>query len=180
MVRNFSVDDERLVAYVVLHAGVPHWDEHINLFDRLRLPLQAIFPTAMIPAHFVILESLPLTANGKADRKALEKIPLSRAPMSMKQAHACDASRKIEEHLIEIWCEILGVDSVANSDDFFALGGHSLLAIKIIARLKAQSRYKISIGDLFEHRTIQSLATLIWGRQDTASDITSSALETSR
>jgi amino acid adenylation domain-containing protein len=163
LVREFDIDDERLVAYVALHAGIPREGDRANLVRQLRSSLQKTLPIQMIPAHFVIFESLPLTDNGKADRKSLLALPVNRTPVSVEQPIAQLVTQDIERRLTEVWCQVLGVDKIDRSDDFFELGGHSLLAAKVVTLLKPQ--YKLSIQEVFQHPTIQNLTALIASRQ---------------
>ncbi|HYV13341.1 MAG TPA: non-ribosomal peptide synthetase, partial [Pyrinomonadaceae bacterium] len=140
--------EKRLVAYVVSEAGP---DE---LCDFLRQHL----PAYMIPAAWVKLEALPLTANGKVDRRALPD-PDSQRP---KLSSAYIAPRTaIEREIAEVWQEVLGVEGVGADDNFFDLGGHSLHAIRVHGKLCAKFGNELSLVQLFQFPTITALAGLI-------------------
>ncbi|MES1211197.1 MAG: phosphopantetheine-binding protein, partial [Acidobacteriota bacterium] len=109
-------------------------------------------PEPMVPSAFVVLESWPLTPNGKVDRKAL--------PAPDRQI---DASRyvapgdAVEELLAGIWAEVLRLDRVGVHDDFFTIGGHSMLATQVMSRLR-EGGVDLPLRTLFERPTIRALA----------------------
>jgi amino acid adenylation domain-containing protein len=160
LMREFGPDDQRLVAYVTLHAGVPSEAARAQVLEQMRQPLAEILPANVVPAHFVVLDGLPLTPNGKADRQALGELPLMRATLVVQAAGAGG----LEERLRAVWASVLGVEKVGDDDDFFALGGHSLLAVKLVARLRKEHGLKVSIGELFEKRSVRGIAALVSGR----------------
>jgi amino acid adenylation domain-containing protein len=125
--------------------------------DVLRRSLAARLPDYMIPAAFVFLDALPLTGNGKVDRKALA----ARSEIS-RSAQEFEAPRgRVEEELARIWSEILGAANIGRRDDFFALGGHSLLAMRMRARVQEALNADLSSRDFFEARTIADLAVIV-------------------
>ncbi|XYI03830.1 non-ribosomal peptide synthase/polyketide synthase [Sorangium sp. So ce1128] len=142
----------QLVAYVVARGGaMPDPAE-------LRRHLQQKLPDYMIPAVFVALPAIPLSPNGKVDRKALPAPDLS----SSWQARALVAPRTpIEELLAGIWAELLGIGRVGMGDDFFAVGGHSLLATQVLSRVRRALAVDLPVRALFEARTIALLAERI-------------------
>ncbi len=148
--RAVTGQDNQLVAYVVgvEDAAVPE-PEELRAFLRSRLP------EAMVPAFFVPLAALPLTANGKVDRKAL---PAPR-PAVVEPAGATLPRTPGEERLAAIWREVLGLDSVGVHDNFFQLGGDSILSIQIVARARRAGRL-FTPRQLFEHQTIAGLAAV--------------------
>src|SRR5204862_1300382 len=118
----------------------------------------------MIPAAFVLLDQLPLNANGKIDRQALEAtIPTAHA-VDGKAGPTTPAARPLtqtERTLGAIWAELLKVDSVGLNDDFFDLGGHSLLAISVVSRVRDAFEVDLPLRNLFERPTLSALAEAI-------------------
>ncbi|HEU4882207.1 MAG TPA: amino acid adenylation domain-containing protein, partial [Longimicrobium sp.] len=148
VVRDEETGGRRLVAYVVGEA------EADALRDRLRLGL----PEYMLPSAFVFLDALPLTANGKLDRKAL--------PAPEEDAYARGSYEaplgEVEAALAEIWSELLGVERVGRRDHFFELGGHSLLAIKLIERMRRAGLH-MEVRALFTTPVLAELALAVGG-----------------
>jgi amino acid adenylation domain-containing protein len=137
----------RLVAYLVPHAGQVLPDA-----GSLRATLKQTLPDYMVPEHFVTLDAMPLTANGKIDRKALP------VPDMAPSDSAYVAPRTYAERMVaEIWADVLGVERVGLSDDFFALGGQSLLATQMVSRIKRVLGIDLPLRALFEAPTIASL-----------------------
>ena len=146
LTREDQPGDPRLVAYVVSRAEAAGLREHL----RGRLP------EYMIPAFFVMLNALPLSPNGKVDRKSLP------APQGQSPEQGYLAIRTpVEEILAGIWAELLGVERVGAADHFFALGGHSLLAMRVLSRLRALFGVEIPLRDLFEAPKLADLAARI-------------------
>jgi amino acid adenylation domain-containing protein len=135
---------DRLVAYVVLSSPLAG-------IDSLRTHLRTRLPSYMVPVRFEILESLPVTPNGKIDRRALP------SPI-------CDdlnyvAPRTPAEHTIAgIWAGLLGRERVGVYDDFFELGGHSLLATQAVSRIRSILSVELSVGAVFDAPTVASFA----------------------
>jgi amino acid adenylation domain-containing protein/non-ribosomal peptide synthase protein (TIGR01720 family) len=141
-----SSGDRRLVAYLVA-AG------HATLdVARLRNRLGEHLPEYMIPSHFMVLEALPLTANGKLDRKAL---PSPQAASD--EAHVLPGQAG-EMLLCALVGEVLGVERVGLTDHFFHLGGHSLLAARLVARLREQVGRELPVRAVFDHPVMADLA----------------------
>ena len=137
----------RLVAYLVAHAGQVLPDTL-----SLRARLQQTLPDYMVPEYFVVLDALPLTANGKVDRKALP------APEMTQSETAYVAPRTpAEQAIAEIWADVLSVDKVGVFDDFFTLGGQSLLAAQMVSRIKRALGIDLPLRVLFEAPTIAAL-----------------------
>jgi amino acid adenylation domain-containing protein/non-ribosomal peptide synthase protein (TIGR01720 family) len=136
-------DRKRLVGYVV-GAGVEP--------AALRTHLAAALPDYMVPAAFVMLETLPLSRNGKLDRSALPA-PVFDAPRTGYLPPRTPA----EETLAEIWAEVLGVDRVGVSDNFFELGGDSILTIQVVSRAR-QAGLALLPRDVFRSPTVAALA----------------------
>jgi acyl carrier protein len=146
VVRQDARGEQRLVAYVV--PGTP---ERPSLIDEMRATLRQQLPDYMIPAAFVRLDSLPLTANGKVDRRALPE------PETRGRASAPPAT-EAEREVARIWAEVLELEKVGRDEDFFELGGHSLLATRVQARVRAAFDIELPVQDLFEHPTVADFA----------------------
>jgi amino acid adenylation domain-containing protein len=147
--REDAPGDKRLVGYVVGVSGAVD-------ASALRAHVQRSLPDYMVPSAFVALDALPLTANGKVDRKALP------APEGHPEVGQYVAPRTpSEEVLIGIWCEVLRLERVGVHDNFFALGGHSLLGTRIIARLRDMLGVELPLRALFEAPTVEGMAERI-------------------
>ncbi|NQD78226.1 condensation domain-containing protein, partial [Pseudomonas sp. CM27] len=158
-------DTERLqlVAYVVADGGVS--------VQQLQAQLQARLPDYMLPAQMLLLERLPLTANGKLDKRALP------APGAVSRGYVAPEG-EIEEKLAAVWADVLKLEQVGSSDNFFELGGDSILSLQIIARAKRQG-IKITPKQLFEQQTIAQLAQVakrIEARQPAPTAVIDSAI----
>ncbi|WP_064746519.1 non-ribosomal peptide synthetase [Lysobacter antibioticus] len=138
--------DQRLVAYAVARAG-----QRIDV-EALRALAKRRLPDYMLPSAWVALEAMPLTPNGKVDRRALP------APDAAAEAAAGEryvAPRNAEEEtLAALWAETLGRERVGIEDDFFALGGHSLLATRLLSRINQSFAVQATLRALFEAPTV--------------------------
>ena len=144
-------DDKRLVAYFEARA------ESAPSTSELRAHLKEL-PEYMVPAAFVRLDKLPLTLNGKIDRKAL---PASSSQGVAPAENFVAPRTETEKALAAIWAELLKVERVGVNDSFFDLGGHSLLAIRAISRVRDLFGVDLPAQALFERSTIAELAPLI-------------------
>ncbi len=146
--RDDAMGGRRLVAYVVGHTG--------SAVDagELRAHLKRSLPDYMVPAAIVLLDALPLTANRKVDRRALQ------APEddALIRGEYAAPRTPTEEVLASIWCEVLKLERVGVHDNFFELGGHSLLAMRLTARIRDAFRVELPLRALFEAPTIGDLA----------------------
>ena len=143
---------KRLAAFFVANTGASVEVEELRAFlvDRL--------PQYMIPATFVELETLPLTANGKVDRRAL----LDAGSVDANTQTEWVAPRdEVELQLVEIWQELLETSPVGVRDSFFDLGGHSLVAVRLMSRVRSEFGPELPISALFEAPTIEALAPLL-------------------
>ncbi|EPO9701347.1 non-ribosomal peptide synthase/polyketide synthase [Pseudomonas aeruginosa] len=141
-----AVGGRQLVGYVVLESEGGDWRE------ALAAHLAASLPEYMVPAQWLALERMPLSPNGKLDRKALP------APeVSVAQAGYSAPRNAVERTLAEIWQDLLGVERVGLDDNFFSLGGDSIVSIQVVSRAR-QAGLQLSPRDLFQHQNIRSLA----------------------
>jgi aryl carrier-like protein len=142
--------EKRLVAYVVSAQG------HAPSNGELRSYLKEKLPEYMVPSTFVALEKLPLTSNGKVDRRAL---PAPDRTRSETESYVAPRT-SIEETLAHIWSEVLRVEQVGVDDNFFELGGDSILSIQVISRAR-KAGLLLSPRQLFERPTIAQLAAVV-------------------
>jgi len=133
-----------------------------TILSELKQSLQQQLPDYMNPAHYVILEQMPVTPNGKIDRKALLAIDVhSNRDMSALQA----AQNDTEQSLIDIWQNLLHVQPIGTTDNFFELGGHSLLATQFISRVRDIFGLDVPVSSLFEKPTIIEFAAYLETQQ---------------
>jgi acyl carrier protein len=119
-------------------------------------------PEYMVPSIFVMLDELPLTANGKIDRKALPAPELTRPDL---QAGYVPPSSNLEQRIAAIWQQILNIEKAGVHDNFFDLGGHSLLMAQVHNQLEQTFQKKLPLVKLLEHPTISSLAKYLSQKQ---------------
>jgi amino acid adenylation domain-containing protein len=142
----------RLAAYYV--------GENSATAAELRAHLARWLPDYMLPAHFIRLDRLPLTSNGKIDRQALATL----CHENIQPAHDFVAPRtETETALAAIWSELLYVKNIGVNDDFFDLGGQSLVAIKALSRIRDVFEVDVPLRNLFERPTVAGLAEVIDG-----------------
>ncbi|WP_182880432.1 non-ribosomal peptide synthase/polyketide synthase [Microbispora sp. H10949] len=141
---------KHLVAYVV-----PAADER-PAPGELRDWLARSLPDYMVPSVFVTLEALPLSANGKVDRRAL---PAPEAALTSDRGYV-EPAGPVQRELARIWAEVLGVDRVGAEDNFFELGGDSILSIQVVSRAR-RAGLRLATKDLFVHQTITALAPAV-------------------
>lgn len=150
--------DKRLVAYVVPQHERPQIGE-------LRSFLQEHLPSYMVPNFFMFLDTLPLTANGKIDRRTLPAPDLS----NQESGEIFVAARDdLEQELTEIWELVLNVKPIGIQDNFFDLGGHSLLAVRLFSQIEQTFGKNLPLATLFRAPTIEQLASFL--RQDKPAD----------
>ena len=152
VVAQADVTAKRLVAYFVAESGAAPSTTQLRDYLRQRLP------DYMVPAVFITLDSFPLTANGKVDRRALPAPDQSRPEL---ESEFVAPREGIETQLAAIWSELLGVDPVGRHDNFFALGGHSLIGTQVISRIGQITRIELPLRCLFERPTVAGLAEWI-------------------
>src|SRR5262249_20613087 len=149
----------QLVGYVVLAAGAQAAGAQAA-GAALRAHVGAQLPDYMVPSAIVVLDRLPLTANGKLDRGALPAPEVRAGVIRL-------ARNPSEELLCALFAEVLGLERVGIDDDFFALGGHSLLATRLISRIRSSLDVEVSIRSLFEAPTVAGLVEC-FGEADAA------------
>ncbi|MFI9630711.1 amino acid adenylation domain-containing protein [Streptomyces sp. NPDC052042] len=142
--------NRQLAAYVTGQDGAPAPDP-----DVLREHLRERLPDYMVPALWTALDTLPMTASQKIDRKALP------APATTTERAHVAPRGPVEEMVAAIWAEALGIEQVGAEDDFFALGGHSLLATRVLARIRESFAVDLPLRRLFENTTVAALAAAV-------------------
>jgi amino acid adenylation domain-containing protein len=153
-------ENRKLVAYVVPRTG------SMLSIDGLREHMTQRLPPYMLPATYVTLQTLPLTVNGKLDTKALP----SPAPDTYASSSRVPPATELEHRLAAIWRELLQLERVGVTDNFFDLGGHSLKAVLLMSRLREATGKALPISVLFKAPTIRALATQVESRSATTGE----------
>ncbi|MFC4586112.1 non-ribosomal peptide synthetase/MFS transporter [Sphaerisporangium corydalis] len=146
IVREDRPGDKRIVAYLAGDAQA----------GEVRAALKLRLPDYMVPSALVPLEGLPLSPNGKLDRRALPEP----APVREEGTEFVPPETATQESVAAVWRAVLGVERIGIDDDFFDLGGHSLLATQVIAGMRANHGAGVSVMDLFQNPTVRGLAAL--------------------
>ncbi|MEM8806032.1 MAG: thioester reductase domain-containing protein [Cyanobacteria bacterium P01_G01_bin.38] len=133
-----------------------------KLVPQLRRYLKSQLPDYMIPVTFVVLDEMPLTPNGKVNRRALPE-PQTEQPQSREDVIA--PRTLVEQQIADLWKAILSLDAVSIDDNFFDLGGHSLLAAELLFRLQEQFEVELSLINLFMSPTVEGQAQLVCDRK---------------
>ena len=149
LVQQDKQGEKRLVAYVVC--------ENKPANSALRSYLRERLPEYMVPQAFVSLPALPLTANGKVDRRALQPVKFE----GENGVPHVPPRNEVERIITDIWQKVLGVQRVGIHDNFFDLGGHSLLAVQIHRNITAALQSELSVMEMFRYPTVDSLATVL-------------------
>src|SRR6185369_4313004 len=150
--RREGPDDVRLAAFVIAETGTNPASADLRAWLRERLP------EALVPATCELLETLPVTPNGKLDRVALTALAGRPQPTSLAGAAPRD---EMEKALAAIWQELLGVTAIGRDDSFFDLGGHSLLAMRVVSRVRQAFGVEVPVRALFEQPTLAGLADAV-------------------
>jgi amino acid adenylation domain-containing protein len=158
MVREDTPGDRRLAAYVVPAAGVEEGAD--ELASALRACLQEQLPAYMLPSAVVVMDALPLTENGKVDRRALPAPAVRRD-----DAPPAEPRTEVERALAAVWTEVLRTDRVYLNDNFFDLGGHSLLATQVVTRVREALGVELPLARVFEAPTLAQLSTAVEAAQ---------------
>jgi amino acid adenylation domain-containing protein len=148
-----ALEDNRLAAYVVARGDVQEGELRRRLADHLGQKL----PSYMAPAALMLLDRIPLTRNGKTDRRALP------APDWEQQETVGFVAPRTptEETIAEVWQGVLAVERVGGEDNFFNLGGHSLLAARVVTQVRRRCEAEISVRALFEYPTLREFAAAV-------------------
>ena len=150
--REDTPGEKRLAAYVVPCAGTS-LDASV-----LRTQLKSQLPDYMVPSRFVLLDALPLSPNGKLDRRAL---PSPEAGITLDNTATIEPATNFERQLADTWRQVLKISRISMDDNFFELGGHSLLATRVVARIREKFAVELSPRVLFEFPTLQQMTEAI-------------------
>jgi acyl carrier protein len=159
--RNEGAGDKRLVAYIVAAR-----EQASPTVSELRRHLREQLPDYMLPAAFVILPALPLTANGKINRRALPAPEKLRPEL---ETTYTPPHTRAERLIASVWQEVLGLEKVGLHDSFFDLGGHSLLTIQVQLKLREKFTRELNIIDVFKYPTVGAMAEFLSDERDTKS-----------
>ncbi|MFK8329978.1 non-ribosomal peptide synthetase [Pseudomonas sp. BJa5] len=146
---------KQLAAYLVCEQAGAGAAEQSALREALKAGLRLHLPDYMVPAHLLLLEQMPLTGNGKLDRRALPVPDLEQG-----REHFEAPRSALEQQLADLWRDVLNVQRVGVQDNFFELGGDSILSIQVVSRAR-QAGLHFTPRDLFQHQTIQTLAGVV-------------------
>lgn len=150
VVREVSDGDQRLVAYFV------STKQGKTNTDNLRTDLRSFLPHYMLPQHYVQLETMPLTPNGKVDRNALPD------PEPANREGVLQTPEGLAEELVaRVWSEVLSTDSIDRRDDFFEIGGHSLVAMRVIRTINTELETEIPLRALFDNTVLSAFAVAV-------------------
>jgi amino acid adenylation domain-containing protein len=152
LAREDEPNQKRLVAYIILDGK----KEEAACIENIRRVCAEQLPDYMQPSQIVVLAEMPLTLNGKIDRKALPK-PEGREGLEAYQ----EPQGLLENRLASIWMELLQVDRVGRRDNFFHLGGHSLIATRLISKIRKSEKVEVPLRAVFEHPVLSDLAHII-------------------
>ena len=148
---------DKLVAYVAFKDNVV-CDDFSKCMNYWRSELTGSLPEYMIPDNFIQVDEMPLTPNGKVDKKALAVIAPQPADSYDKWL---EPRTNVEKMVADIWKEYLGVEKVSVYDNFFKLGGHSLIAVRVMARIEKETGKRLPLAILFENSTVEKLSLIL-------------------
>jgi len=139
--------------------NIPLFSDIIAILQKdIRAALRRALPDYMIPSDYIAVSHLPLTSNGKIDRKFLAQRE-ERGVANQQNYHP--PVTEVEKRLVHIWKNLLGIDRIGIHDNFFELGGHSLLAIRVIAAIREEWDVELLVKDIFEYVTISEMSKYI-------------------
>ncbi len=146
---------DKLVAFIVADANAATSDNPSVQIQNWKESLKKSLPDYMVPDNFILLPEMPLTPNGKVDRKELAK----NGAAAIEEQYVYVAPRTdMEKLLTGIWAEYLGINKIGVHDNFFELGGHSLIAVKVMGRIEKETGKRLPLATLFEAPTVEKLA----------------------
>jgi amino acid adenylation domain-containing protein len=148
-VKSNSLGEKNLVAYLV--------SNEVLVMSEIKSYLKGILPDYMIPNYFIQINTIPITPNGKIDRKSLPNI----SGYNIIRKEYIAPTNKTEEVLVAIWQEVLGIDTIGITDNFFELGGHSLKVTKLLNQINKEFEIKVSFQDLFSNMILEEQAKII-------------------
>ena len=148
---------KQLHAFVVLHDATDSGEG-----ESIRAGLAERLPSYMIPGRITVIARLPVTSNGKLDRSAL--LALTETTADAGAVHVAPRT-DLERAIVDVWKDVLDIDTIGVDDDFFHLGGHSFTALRAVAALRSRTGLQISLGGLLESRTVARLASLMTGQR---------------
>jgi len=149
----------QLVAYLVADQSV-ELDQQGQWRELLRQALKHNLPDYMVPAHLLLLDSLPLTANGKLDRKALPQ-----PDASLLQNSYVAPESELQQQIAGVWADVLKLERVGLTDNFFELGGHSLLATQVALRLRELLGFDVPLASLFASADLAAFSDAVQALQ---------------
>ncbi len=158
IVREDVPGEKLLVAYFVPHSNSEAWSASDRLINQLRSFLKEKLPKYMVPSTLVMLDALPLTSNGKVDRKALP-IPTTERPVLV--TDYAKPQSELEQTIAGIWQDVLKLERVGVHDNFFDLGGHSLLLTRAHARISSVLNRGFPVITMLQYPTISTLARFL-------------------
>lgn len=147
-----QTDTLTLVGYLVARNN-----KNIEITSTLKKSLETLLPSYMIPSHYVWLDKLPLTTNGKIDYQLLPSPKWQQSNIQV----SSPPKNYYEEKLIELWTKILGISICTTEADFFSLGGHSLSTLKLLLAIEKEFQLKFTVNDFFSASTVEKLAKKI-------------------
>ena len=149
--REDTAGDPRLVGYIVLDSNSKEEDFKTKT-DSWQQALLGVLPEYMVPDDFVLMQAIPITPNGKTDRKSLPKPDYN---IIARHGEYIAPRTDVEKQVAEIWEELMGLKKISIFDNFFELGGRSLVAVQIMARIEKETGKRFPLATLFEHATIE-------------------------
>jgi acyl carrier protein len=152
LVREDEPGNKQLVGYVVAREGRSPTAQDLQQFIKSKLP------EYMAPAQFVFLPSIPLTTNGKVDRKALPAPTYGHAAGAAEEKGFAAPHTETEKAIAEIWSKLMKLERIGIHDDFFDFGGHSLMAMKMVSQIEERFGVSLPLADFLEEPTIAGLA----------------------